>query len=923
MRDLAAADELLSFDEPQDENRHWSWAGPNSGNEAYSAWDKTREPASNSSWAQWHGGYKDWNSYNDWEWKGYDYRWSRRDAPGNYSQVAGPVAHVAHQSWRNAAEVNDPGIETSIAALVQLAEAPEEDQKHLKDSHLADLLSGLQKQVQRSTSVSPDQLLTILRCLATLGCTHKPLLDTISSQVVRTVANFDPEEISTCVHAFAEFDMQSISAVEVLLSEALKHNSDYDLSQLSRLVLPSSSTGTQRSLLLQAIVNRVPEVFGADVAPPAPAARARISSALESSVQQKTLKAITRRATGYAPCSLVDVLWTLAILGLREGGLVIALCSEVSSKIGDFSAHDLATIVWALGTLGFRGISTLEVLAAEISRRTWEMLPLDLTKIAFGFAALGLQNVQMMEAIAEAATWKINQFEAAGFAQLAWAFATLAFPQRKMMTAIAVEASKEIERFDAAHLASIAWAFATLRLRHARLMLAVAKEAILKIADFDDEDLARVAWAFAALELAPPALTTLLVDEASKRATNARKSQIRSPMRAVTPEPSGRETDQRGDNCERRKLGIPTGRGLALGGRSASVDCMDAEHDLTKRTITRSRSAGVIRQMNRPRLAATPARDASMPGSATARQACEAPFRPSGSTTNTVAMEENEFPTVSASVSIGMQRHGEPDRQLGGLPNSEVLHAKKLQSEFKRLPLPGRVPQKKRKQKALEALRREGRPESDPEDKVSSLPHQCSLAKSGGASAAARLAEDDFDDDFEASTNGVGHDLLDEALGEDGEEAPSYDALLESLRNQLRKQCGDQLAERLTDQQVFAKADGIDASREDQEHLLKLLEARRLAEKVAQGRHRSKSAQKKKAAQDKKLERDYVKKEIKNAYSAEFNTTVRYYNSVAIRVAKGEKSVDAKTIATVAAAQEGRMQEKMTKEERSMVRRCA
>eukprot|EP00933_Yihiella_yeosuensis_P037484 TRINITY_DN31435_c0_g1_i2.p1 TRINITY_DN31435_c0_g1~~TRINITY_DN31435_c0_g1_i2.p1 ORF type:complete len:476 (-),score=116.03 TRINITY_DN31435_c0_g1_i2:76-1323(-) len=193
-----------------------------------------------------------------------------------------------------------------------------------------------------------------------------------------------------------------------------------------------------------------------------------------------------------------------------------------------------------------------------------------------------------------------------------------------------------------------------------------------------------------------------------------------------------------------------------------------------------------------------------------------------------------------------------------------------------------------------------------------------------------------------------GEEDCSEALEEMDEEAqeaddgPRYDALLNALREQLRATHGERLVGKLSDTQVLTKtsADDIDCleggtsrrrsdlSKEDQARILDLMEASRLAEKA--GRHRTRSLAKKKERAEKKLDRDYLKNEMKKAFNAQHNQFVRYYNSVAIRVHKGEKAVDVKTIEQVTAAQGVKHEERprkersaMTKEERVMARRVA
>ncbi|CAK0910784.1 unnamed protein product [Prorocentrum cordatum] len=167
----------------------------------------------------------------------------------------------------------------------------------------------------------------------------------------------------------------------------------------------------------------------------------------------------------------------------------------------------------------------------------------------------------------------------------------------------------------------------------------------------------------------------------------------------------------------------------------------------------------------------------------------------------------------------------------------------------------------------------------------------------------------------------------------DESELDGYDALLVGLRRQLRATLGEQLEGRLSDSQVLSRASTVDAcgaagaggvSREDRERALELLEAgggkRRSSRRAAKSRQKS----------DRKLEREYIRTEMKNAYSATVDQGVRYYNSVAIPVAKGEKCVDPQVIESLAKLQERRERGleppeplRPTKAERHMARRVA
>jgi len=148
--------------------------------------------------------------------------------------------------------------------------------------------------------------------------------------------------------------------------------------------------------------------------------------------------------------------------------------------------------------------------------------------------------------------------------------------------------------------------------------------------------------------------------------------------------------------------------------------------------------------------------------------------------------------------------------------------------------------------------------------------------------------------------------------GEDRE--PEYDALLEMLREQIRAGVQPQREASTVDID-----DTSELSKADKARILELLEVQRVADQAA-GRKRNKSSAKKKEKAERKLGREYIRNEISNAFKAQHDPGVRYYNSVAIRVKKGEKAVDTKTIEAVA---QGKTDNVRSKEDRIMARRIA
>eukprot|EP00913_Durusdinium_trenchii_P000778 g726.t1 len=128
---------------------------------------------------------------------------------------------------------------------------------------------------------------------------------------------------------------------------------------------------------------------------------------------------------------------------------------------------------------------------------------------------------------------------------------------------------------------------------------------------------------------------------------------------------------------------------------------------------------------------------------------------------------------------------------------------------------------------------------------------------------------------------------------------------------------------------------GSELDQTDKARILELFEVQRVADQVASRKRSQSSWAKKKEKAERKLEqlpciflvfrwcsfvltsrnehgREYIRNEISTAFNAQHDPSVRYYNSVAIRVKKGEKSVDTKTIEAVAQGKvenEGRTKE--------------
>eukprot|EP00747_Dinoflagellata_sp_TGD_P207619 gnl/TRDRNA2_/TRDRNA2_81172_c0_seq1.p1 gnl/TRDRNA2_/TRDRNA2_81172_c0~~gnl/TRDRNA2_/TRDRNA2_81172_c0_seq1.p1 ORF type:complete len:942 (-),score=255.16 gnl/TRDRNA2_/TRDRNA2_81172_c0_seq1:56-2881(-) len=171
--------------------------------------------------------------------------------------------------------------------------------------------------------------------------------------------------------------------------------------------------------------------------------------------------------------------------------------------------------------------------------------------------------------------------------------------------------------------------------------------------------------------------------------------------------------------------------------------------------------------------------------------------------------------------------------------------------------------------------------------------------------------DDDDNDDYFEEQSDDDDDEDDDSEDEDPESAPSYDLLVEKLRQQLRSDLGTFVSSRLTDEQLLQKkmiydVDKIDGT--DREQVLQLLEARRLAEKMGGGKRGDR-----KPAYERRLNPHFLTGELDRAYDKE---SMRYRDNLPVKVRRGVKYVAEHKIG----APIEEKKEKLSKEERTMLR---
>jgi len=216
-----------------------------------------------------------------------------------------------------------------------------------------------------------------------------------------------------------DVDTDLIRTLHCALVDAVTGHKDFDLKQLSNLVWlqgdhDSCHVRACQGSVLNSLLNSVPSVFGERV--PSPSFEDDVStivqdtSRLDNATLQHAMQVIWQRLRSqcFDAHALASVVLTFAVLRVREGYFLSALCADASRLLHEVDVDDLAVFSWALGALGFRNVAFMEALARQIITRPWEFSSFSLAKVVFGFAALGLRHTPLLESVAHEILWKVR-----------------------------------------------------------------------------------------------------------------------------------------------------------------------------------------------------------------------------------------------------------------------------------------------------------------------------------------------------------------------------------------------------------------------------------------------------------------------------------------------------------------------------------
>lgn len=583
---------------------------------------------------------------------------------------------------------------------------------------------------------------------------------------------------------------------------------------------------------------------------------------------------VSLSASTLSPTELVEAAQSLAAApstALDASGVVLgeAICRHSSFDLDQLSSLSRPASGRALkallrqaevDNLPDEAAEDEEVLVACLDRladKAKELTPEDLVAALSALAVLGVRDDLATAALTEEVTRAIPSLGCPELALLSWAFGTLGLRSVPAMEALADEALRRKWRFRANDLIKLLFGFVAVGLRHRPLLDAVADAMDWSIQQFSLRGLVQAAWFFATLASPQQRTMTSIACEILAQLDRLSASELAGVAWSFAT------------------LRLRHGR-LMQGIASEAAEKISQldDEDLARLAWAFAALDLAPRELTRLLVLEASKRDAA--------EGWQGPEFES-------ECERANSPYFADSKEA--EHHRTRQTEMGESPPERGYKGARRRRPSRR---------QRRAEKAVEV------PREAPVEAVEEVPD---TPEPGSTTAATSTAQEEQNLGQEVSSE-TKEDL---PSGEDRE--PEYDALLEMLREQIRAGVEPKREASAVD------IDGTnsDLSKADKARILELLEVQRVADQAA-GRKRNKSSKKKEKA-ERKLGREYIRNEISNAFNAQHDPGVRYYNSVAIRVKKGEKAVDTKTLEAVA---QGKSEIAVrSKEDRIMARRIA
>jgi len=197
-----------------------------------------------------------------------------------------------------------------------------------------------------------------------------------------------------------------------------------------------------------------------------------------------------------------------------------AMLNELSPKLRQCNAQDIANTVWAYATVDHPATALFDGMMSTAIRKLDKFDSQNLANTVWAYATVKYPAPQLFDAVSEAALTattsmssannssdsntgnKLDTFNSQAIANTVWAFASMGHytPSSKLfLDALAKSAIKKLGQFNSQEMAITTWGYATLNHPSPKLFDAISYQAIQKLPTFNSQGIANTVWAYATM----------------------------------------------------------------------------------------------------------------------------------------------------------------------------------------------------------------------------------------------------------------------------------------------------------------------------------------------------------------------------------------------------------------------------------------
>jgi hypothetical protein len=309
------------------------------------------------------------------------------------------------------------------------------------------------------------------------------LFDHIATQAVKNSAEFNPQDISNIVWAYATVNKPHPALFAAMGDQVVEFKNLSELwpQALSNTVWAYATADISHLKLFGKVANHI---------------------------------VVSDHLNRFKPQELKDAVWAYAKAGIHHPKLFDKVANHIVGldSLDQFIPQELSNIVWAYATAGINHPQLFEKVANHIvGLKSLDRFthPQDVSNTVWAYAKAGIHHPKLFEKVASHIVKRedLDKFKPQALKDTVWAYATAQVPHPKLFHKVARAAIQRKEEFiKSQHVANLVWAYATMGIVDKQLFSSFVPTAAKLIESCDNQGLANLAWAYAAADVDAPTL---------------------------------------------------------------------------------------------------------------------------------------------------------------------------------------------------------------------------------------------------------------------------------------------------------------------------------------------------------------------------------------------------------------------------------